>query len=140
MPSSNCEASRELRLYSGLGAALMYTKGPVPETAAAWTRALEIAQTLGDTEYQLRALWGLFPYRISSGEYRAARALAKTFCSLAANSADPADLLIGDAMVGIVLHHLGIRRARGAISNAWSAAMWPPIAGHTLCGFCLTSE
>ena len=93
---SNRDASRELQLYSALGASLMYTKGPVPETAAAWTRTLEIAQTLDDTEYQLRALWGLFAYRISSGEYLAALTLAQTFCRLAANSADPADLLIGD--------------------------------------------
>jgi predicted ATPase len=49
---SKRDASRELRLYSALGASLMYTKGPVPETAAAWKRALEIAQSLDDTEYQ----------------------------------------------------------------------------------------
>src|SRR3984893_8800452 len=106
-PGSESDADRELQLYSALGASLMYTKGPVPETAAAWTTALEMAQTLGDTEYRLRALWGLFAYRISSGEYLAARALAQTFCSLTSNSADPADRLIGDGMTGIVLHHLG---------------------------------
>src|ERR1700730_13014158 len=106
-PGSERDANRELPLYSALGASLMYTKGPVPETAAAWTTALEIAQALDDTEYQLRALWGLFAYRISSGEYLAALTLAQTFCSLASNSADPADRLIGDGMTGIVLHHLG---------------------------------
>src|ERR1700738_224532 len=106
-PGSNRDPSRELQLYSALGASLMYTKGPVPETAAAWTTALEIAQILDDTEYQLRALWGLFAYRISSGEYLAALTLAQTFCSLTSNSADPADRLIGDGMAGIVLHHLG---------------------------------
>jgi tetratricopeptide (TPR) repeat protein len=132
-PGSNYEANRELQLYSGLGAALMYTKGPVPETAAAWTRALEIAQALGDTEYQLRALWGLFPYRISSGEYRAARALAKTFCGLAANSADPADLLIGDAMTGIVLHHLGDQiGARSHIERLVSRYVAPDRRSHTV--------
>jgi predicted ATPase len=104
---SERDAKRELQLCSALGASLMYTKGPVPETAGAWTTAIEMAQTLDDTEYQLRALWGLFAYRISSGEYLAARALAQTFCSLASNGADPADRVIGDGMTGIVLHHLG---------------------------------
>src|ERR1700731_1193436 len=92
---SNGDASRGLQLYSALGASLMYTKGPVPETAAAWATALEIAQTLDDTEYQLRALWGLFAYRISSGEYLAALTLAQTFCRLTSNGADLAARLIG---------------------------------------------
>jgi len=104
---SDRDANRELQLYSALGASLMYTKGLLPETAAAWTAALEMAQTVDDTEYQLRALWGLFAYRISSGEYLAARALAQTFCRLTSNGADPADRVIGDGMTGIVLHHLG---------------------------------
>jgi predicted ATPase/DNA-binding winged helix-turn-helix (wHTH) protein len=104
---SDRDANRELQLYSALGASLMYTKGPVPETSAAWTTALEIAQTLDDTEYQSRALWGLFAYNIGNGGYRAALAIAQTFCNIAANSADSADRLIGDAMTGIALHHLG---------------------------------
>ena len=39
---------------------LIYTKGPGPEADAAWTKALKIAETLGDTDYQVRALWGLW--------------------------------------------------------------------------------
>jgi predicted ATPase/DNA-binding winged helix-turn-helix (wHTH) protein len=130
---SNRDLSRELQLYSALGASLMYTKGPVPETAGAWIRALEIAQTLDDTEYRLRALWGLFPYRIRSGEYRAALALAQTFCSIAANSADPADLLIGDGMTGIVLHHLGDQTsARRHIERQVSRYIAPDRRSHTV--------
>jgi predicted ATPase len=111
----------------------MYTKGPVPETAGAWTRALEIAQTLDDTEYRLRALWGLFPYRIRSGEYRAALALAQTFCSIAANSADPADPLIGDGMTGIALHHLGDQTgARRHIERQVSRYRAPDRRSHTV--------
>jgi predicted ATPase/DNA-binding winged helix-turn-helix (wHTH) protein len=130
---SNRDASRELQLYAVLGASLMYTKGPVPETAVVWTRAFEIAQTLDDTEYQLRALWGLFAYRIGSGEYRAGQALAQTFCSIAANSADPADLLIGDGMTGIVLHHLGDQTsARRQIERQVSRYMPPDRRSHTV--------
>jgi hypothetical protein len=132
-PGSNRDASREMQLYSALGASLMYTKGPVPETAAAWTIALEIAQTLDDIEYQLRALWGLFPFRVRGGEYRAALALAQTFCSLAANSADPADRLIGDGMTGIALHHLGDQTgARRHIERQVSRYMAPDRRSHTV--------
>src|SRR3984893_3527873 len=131
--SGSNRVSRELQLYSALGASLMYTKGPVPETAAAWTRTLEIAQTLDDTEYRLRALWGLFPYRIRSGEYRAALALTQTFCSIAANSADPADPLIGDGMTGIALHHLGDQTgARRHIERQVSRYMAPDRRSHAV--------
>ena len=43
-------------LCTALGAALMYTKGPVPETGAAWRYALELAELLGDATFQLTAL------------------------------------------------------------------------------------
>jgi predicted ATPase/DNA-binding winged helix-turn-helix (wHTH) protein len=130
---SERDANRELQLYSALGASLMYTKGPVPETAAAWTTAFEIAQTLDGTEHQLRALWGLFAYRIGSGEYLAARALAQTFCSLTSNSADPADRLIGDGMTGIVLHHLGDQTsARRHIEGQVNHYVAPDRRSHTV--------
>src|SRR5260370_11069032 len=130
---SNGDLSRELQLYSAPGASLMYTKDPVPETAGAWMRGLEIAQTLDDTEDQLRPLWGPFPYRIRSGEYRAALALAQTFCSLAANSADPADRLIGDGMTGIALHHLGDQTAaRRHIERPVCRYMAPDRRSHTV--------
>jgi len=130
---SNRDLSRELQLYSALGASLMYAKGPVPETAAAWIRSLEIAKTLDDTEYQLRALWGLFPFRIRSGEHRAALALAQRFCGLAATSADPADRLIGDGMTGIALHHLGDQAgARRHIERQVSRYMAPDRRSHAV--------
>jgi predicted ATPase/DNA-binding winged helix-turn-helix (wHTH) protein len=129
----NRDLSRESQLYSALGASLMYAKGPVPETAAAWTRALEIAQTLDDTEYRLRALWGLFPFRIRGGEHRAALVLAQTFCSIAVNSADPADRLIGDGMTGIALHHLGDQTgARRHIEHQVSRYMAPDRRSHSV--------
>src|SRR5580704_1611230 len=130
---SDQDANRELQLYSALGASLMYTKGPVPETAAAWTTAIEMARTLDDTEYQLRALWGLFVYRISSGEYLAARALAQTFCSLASTSVDPADRVIGDGMTGIVVHHLGDQvSARRHLGGQVDRYVAPDRRSHTV--------
>jgi len=79
-----------MQLYAALGASLIQIKGHVPETGAAWTNALECAERLDDAEYQLRALWGLWSYRLSRGEHRAAQTLAQRFSSLAANTADPA--------------------------------------------------
>jgi len=99
---------REMQLHAALGISLNYTTGPVnPETAAAWTRTLEIAKSLNDTEYQLRALRGLWAHHMNGGAYRLALGLAQDFISLAGTSADPGDLDFGDRMAGIILHYLG---------------------------------
>jgi len=39
-------------LHAALGLSLLYTKGNAPETVAAWTSALAIAERIGDTEYE----------------------------------------------------------------------------------------
>jgi predicted ATPase/DNA-binding winged helix-turn-helix (wHTH) protein len=101
------DARSEMKLNAALGTSLLLSKGPVPEGAGAWSTALELAQTLGDTEYQLQALCGLWSYRVSSAEGRSALEFAQRFSSLAADTADPADLSCGDQMIGIVLHILG---------------------------------
>jgi predicted ATPase len=106
-PGPNRDARRKMQLYAALGASLLYTKGPVRETGAAWAIALEIAEQCDDTEYRLRAFRGLWACRITTGEYRIALAFAQRFRDLAANQADPADLLIGERMIGTVLHFLG---------------------------------
>jgi predicted ATPase/class 3 adenylate cyclase len=106
-PKSSLDARREMQLYAALGASLIQLKGHVPETGAAWTNALHCAERLAETEYQLRALWGLWSYRLSRGEHRAAQALAQRFSSLAAHSADPTDRLIGARLVGVSQHYLG---------------------------------
>jgi len=104
---ASSDVHSEMQLHAALGASLMYTKGPVPETGAAWTHALELAEALGDATFQLSALWGLSFYRSISGEHRAELALAEKFCSIAANRMDPADLRVGDRMMGTALHYLG---------------------------------
>jgi predicted ATPase/DNA-binding winged helix-turn-helix (wHTH) protein len=106
-PGSSLSARREMQLYAALGASLIQIKGHVPETGAAWTHALQFAERLEDAEYQLRALWGLWSYRLSRGEHRAAQTLAQRFSTIAANTTDPADMLIGARLVGVSLHYLG---------------------------------
>ena len=50
-PASSGAQRREMQLYAALGASRMYTKGPVPETGAAWTHALDLAESLGDAAF-----------------------------------------------------------------------------------------
>jgi predicted ATPase len=106
VPGSSGDLHCRMKLYAALGLSLTQTKGPAC-AGAAWTKALELSGSLRDTEYQLRALWGLWMCGLGSGEYRTGLALAQGFCSLAANYSDPLDLLVGDRMMGTTLHYLG---------------------------------
>ena len=106
-PRPGRDARREMQLCAALGVSLMQTKGPAPDTIAAWTTALEIADRLADTEYQLRALWGLWHFRVSRGECRASLELAERFSERVAHAADPADRPVGERMLGASLHYLG---------------------------------
>jgi len=78
-----------------------------PETRIAYTRALEIAESLDDAEYRLRALWGLWSYHTASGRHRVALELAQRFYALAAERPDPNDRLSGERAMGTSQHYLG---------------------------------
>src|SRR5438270_4908807 len=107
VPEVGRSARQEMKLYTAFGSSLLFSKGPLPETEAVWAKGLEIAESLGDTEYQLRALCGLWACRLNIGECRVALTLARIFYSLAQVRGDPADLSIGDRMIGVSLHYWG---------------------------------
>src|SRR5712671_5372496 len=131
-PGSIPADRRAMLLYAALGESLIYIKGPV-ETGAAWMTALEIAERLNDTDYQMRALYGLWACRNLGGEYQASLAFAQRFCSLAVKQADPADLLIGDRMTGVVLHFLGDQAsAREHIERMLARYVAPIRRSHTI--------
>jgi predicted ATPase len=121
------DARTEMILSAALGSALTYLTGPVPQTAAAWTRALDLAKALDDADYQLRALRGLWSHRMNAGEYRAALARANEFCALAQRQTDVATSRAGDRMAALILHYIGEQQeARTRVE--WSAADDPMAA------------
>jgi predicted ATPase/DNA-binding winged helix-turn-helix (wHTH) protein len=101
------DARQDMKLYAALGASLIYTRGGGSEVASAWTKALEIAESLDDTEYQMRSLWGLWSFHVNGVQYRTALTLARRFSSLAATRPDPNDRLVGERMIAIAHHCLG---------------------------------
>jgi len=132
-PRAGGGGRREMQLFAALGVSLMQTKGPAPDTTAAWTTALEIAERLDDIEYQLRALWGLWHFRVSLGECRAALALAESFCGRVAGSDNPAELLVGERMVGVSLHYLGDQaNARRHLERMLSRYVTPAHRSHAI--------
>ena len=101
--SGNRGQREEMRLYAALGA----STSQAPEMGAAFAKALEIAERLGDAEGQLRALSGLNFYHTGSGRYRAALPFAQRFHDLATRESDLYDRLFGERMMGVAKHFLG---------------------------------
>ena len=98
-----CDRRQEMRLQAALGA----STSRAPEMGAAFTKALEIAEELGDADFQLRALSGLNFYHIGSSQYRAASPFARRFHDLAAGNPDLQDRLFGERLMGVTAHFLG---------------------------------
>ena len=94
---------QEMMLRSALGGSTF----EAPEMVAAFARALDIAEDLGDSEYQLRALCGLYIYHSGSGRYRIALQFAQRFHDLANSGSDPNHQLYGERAMGVAKHQLG---------------------------------
>jgi len=102
------DARREMKLNAALGISLIHTTGvPGREIGTAWTRALTIAESLDDAEYQLRSLWGLWSFHIGRSPMDLVLELAEKFRSVAAGRRHSNELLIGERMMGVSQHLLG---------------------------------
>ena len=127
------DARREMQLYSALGGSLNYARSAVEESDAAWTRALELAERLDDVEYQLRALWALWTFRVLRGECGETLPLARRFCTVAMRSADAGDAVVGERMVGTSHYFLGEQvQARAYIDRALANYVVPVHRSHVI--------
>ncbi len=103
-------ARQVMQLYRALGLSQAFKVGFAPQAPAAFAKALEIAEELGDVDAQAEALWGLWIAQVGMGEYRASRENADRFVRLARNSLDR---FIGDRMLSMTLFCMGdFREAR----------------------------
>ena len=133
-PEASHRTRRDMKLFAALATAMVFTnRGAQSEIHAAWTSALEIAEGLDDADYQLRALWGVWLACSNNGEHRAALALAERFRSVAEKSTEPADLPIGDRMIGFSLQLLGEQpNARRHIERMLSRYVAPVRRSHII--------
>jgi predicted ATPase len=104
---STSDGRRRMHLYAAVAWSQMYTTASARDTGVAWATAFEIAETLDDTDYRLRALWGMWASRVNRGQFVEALELAKRFSSVAEKTADINDRLLGDRLKGATLHFLG---------------------------------
>jgi predicted ATPase len=128
------DARHEMKLRAAVGASLIYSRGAAgPQTSMAYTRALEIAESLDDAEYRLRALWGLWAYHTAAGRNRVALELAQRFYALAAERPDPNDRLGGEGMIGVSQHYLGdLPSARRHLEHVLVGYVTPDQTSHII--------
>jgi tetratricopeptide (TPR) repeat protein len=99
---------RDMRLYLARAHAFLHARASgSPEMNAALTKALELADAVDDTRHRLGAMHGLYLHRLNNGEYRSALDLAEKFRTVAAETADGADVRIGSRLIGLAMHILG---------------------------------
>ena len=110
-PDAEGTARARMQLAAALATAFFHLKGAVPEVEVAWATTFDIADRLDETDYQLRALWGLWSYSISAGDYQRANGLGRRFHETAKRRNDVGDLLIAERMIGGALHFLGDQAA-----------------------------
>jgi predicted ATPase/DNA-binding winged helix-turn-helix (wHTH) protein len=96
----------EMVLQAALGTSSLWANRAVAETHAAATRALHLAEQLGDTEYQLRALYVLWIHQLSAGEYESALAIANRLRQLADAGGDMPARVTGARVQGTSLFYL----------------------------------
>jgi predicted ATPase/DNA-binding winged helix-turn-helix (wHTH) protein len=127
-------ARHEMKLRAAVAASLTYSRGAAGrETGIAYTRALEIAESLEDAEYRLQALWGLWAYHITNGRHRVALELAQRFCASAAERSDPNDRLSAEGMIGVVQHYLGdLPSARRHLEHVLAGYVTPDQTPHII--------
>jgi predicted ATPase len=83
LPDTPERERRELPLQASIGMPLIATKGyAAAETGAAYDRARELCDRLGDAARLLPILYGQWAHHVTRGNARTARSLAETFLRL----------------------------------------------------------
>jgi len=100
-------ARGEMVLQNALGFSLMFTQGASSRAHAALARANEIAESVQDFDYQLRALTGLTLFCLRRQEFRSALAFARRSESIAKGAADPVAVSTADSILSASLLSLG---------------------------------
>ena len=122
-----------MQLYAAIAQSQAYTTKSTRDTIATWMVTLQIAESLGDTEYQLRALWGIWGTRVNRGDFKDGLAIAQKFSALAASTSDNDDRLVGDRLIGVALHFLGDQPgARKHIERMLATYVAPVCRSHAV--------
>jgi predicted ATPase/DNA-binding winged helix-turn-helix (wHTH) protein len=115
-------AHDEMVLRAALGTSLTWVRGPVAETRAAWSRALDLARELGDTEIELQARYGLWLFSLRTGHYSEALCFATEMMTLATEAKDDEAFATAQRLVGVSRSSSGYHTEGRALIE--SALIW----------------
>ncbi|HWX29112.1 MAG TPA: winged helix-turn-helix domain-containing protein [Steroidobacteraceae bacterium] len=91
---------REMEIYASLSLALMHSEGSSELVRKAFSRALGVADILGDAAYELRLLSGLFMYYRWNTDINAALDIASRSKEAALKTKDHDDIALAESMLG----------------------------------------
>jgi predicted ATPase/DNA-binding winged helix-turn-helix (wHTH) protein len=97
----------DLDLHAALGLALLLTKGTTDEVHAFLTRALRIAEEIGDVPSQLRLIERLHVFQMRAGNFTEALALARRGEAVASDHGDRIRLAHMRIALGVSCHLAG---------------------------------
>jgi len=100
-------SDQEMRLRIALGQSLWYLGPGTDAIGQNFTRALDIAERIGATAVQTRALWGLWAAHRSKDDYRAALVVALRYADTARRASDRSASHLADRIVALSYHLLG---------------------------------
>lgn len=123
------QARQIMQLYTALGLSQAFKLGFAPQAPAAFTKALEIAESLNDAEAQSEALWGLWFCQIGMGAYQTSLELAQRFMALAESGLDR---FIGDRMISMTLFCMGDHRGARRHADLMLAHQMSPVETRSI--------
>jgi predicted ATPase/DNA-binding winged helix-turn-helix (wHTH) protein len=122
-----------LQLHAALGISLLSTTGLQRETKLVLSKTLAIATELDDPNYQLQALWALWTCCFNNGENLAAEPIAQKFLQVARRAANPADMFVGERLLGVTMHYRGRQvEARRHLEHVLANYIAPGDGQHVL--------
>lgn len=108
LPDTPERTQQELTLQITLGSALIATRGYAsPEVEAAYSRARELCQQLGETPQLFPVLRGLAVFYFIRPELQTAQELGERILSIAQDSQDPSLIIEAHAVLGETFYHQG---------------------------------
>jgi predicted ATPase/DNA-binding winged helix-turn-helix (wHTH) protein len=125
----------EMKLNMAFGTTLLHTRGPLPEVKAAWTKALQFAEKLGDADYELRCLWGLCDYHTWTGSHRVALGISDRIRRLANDRGDRSASNNVDRQAGTALRYLGELAEARRLLERMIGRYVPPIVRSDIARF-----
>jgi predicted ATPase/DNA-binding winged helix-turn-helix (wHTH) protein len=103
----------EMRLRSGLGMALIFTRAHSEAARSAFERSLAIAEQLGDLHNQMLLLGPLYLFHFRTADFKAALNYANRSAAVANTIGDPSAIGMAHCLSGVTQHYMGDLESAG---------------------------